>query len=384
MIMHPKVQKIIATSQQVIRDCALKNGAIVAANTDKEYYPRVAKNYRYVWPRDAAFICVGAEYLGIEDIQEPFFDWLFVRPEDFKKDSLLYQNYSTNGRIVGQLFQPDQTGAILWAIHFHFQKNLKKALKYQELIERLAKGLCTQWHNTHFHLNTADLWESRERITSTTLDNNFTYSLAACARGLLSADQIIPNPIWKETARQMIKRIEVAYDKKSGYFLRNYGKIKDLNVDASLLGLVWPFAIYEPDDPRMIKTVEKIEEKLVTNGGGVHRFEFDYYDGEGTAAEGSGAWPLLNFWLTIYWQRKGNEQKAEHYFNWVLDHLDEKRYNGYLPEQIFPDFRTGIYPLAWSHAMFACACHCLNYLNTKLQTTNSKQILKSKRLLFSY
>lgn len=363
--MHPKTPKIIEASKQVIRDCVLDSGAIVAANTDKGYYPRGAKNYRYVWPRDAAYICVGAEYLGIKDIQEPFFDWLTVKPEDFKKDGLLFQNYSTNGRMLDNQFQPDQMGTVLWAIHSHFQNNLKAALKYRELIERTAKGLCNQWHNTHFHMNTTDLWEAGNRVTSTKIDNNFTYSLAACARGLLLAYQIIPDPVWKETAEQMIKRTEEAYDEKRGYFLRNHGKIDDPNVDASLLGLVWPFCICEANDPRMVKTAEKIEKKLVTENGGVHRFEFDYYDGEGTAAEGGGAWPLLNFWFAIYWQLQSNQKKAEHYLNWVLDNLDEKKYNSFLPEQIFPDFRTGIFPLAWSHAMFACACHYLNYLNTK-------------------
>ena len=159
----------------------------------------------------------------------------------------------------------------------------------------------------------------------------------------------------------MITKIEAAYSQTAGYFLRNHGKIDDPNIDASLLGLVWPFAICEATDERMVKTVQAMEKKIVFNGG-VHRFEHDYYDGEGTASEGAGAWPLLNFWMSIYWQLAGNQPKAEAYFNWVLDNID-KKYNYFLPEQIFPDFRVGIYPLAWSHAMFVLACHHLGYLN---------------------
>src|SRR3989338_5662144 len=74
--MDTKIEKLIAKSIEIIRDSSLENGAIVAANTDKEYYPRQAKDYHYVWPRDASYICVAAQMAGVRDIQEPFFHWL--------------------------------------------------------------------------------------------------------------------------------------------------------------------------------------------------------------------------------------------------------------------------------------------------------------------
>ncbi len=43
---------------------AVENDAIVAANTDKR--PRDVSPYRYVWIRDAAFICVAADVQGIK------------------------------------------------------------------------------------------------------------------------------------------------------------------------------------------------------------------------------------------------------------------------------------------------------------------------------
>jgi len=69
-----KVKKLIKTSEKVILDCCLDNGAIVAANSTKPYYPKEAKNYFYVWPRDASFTCIAADILGITNIQEKFFD----------------------------------------------------------------------------------------------------------------------------------------------------------------------------------------------------------------------------------------------------------------------------------------------------------------------
>jgi GH15 family glucan-1,4-alpha-glucosidase len=355
-----KIKNLINLSKKVIFDCALENGAIVAANTDKEYTPREASNYRWVWPRDAAFISVAADLLDLK-IQEKFFRWLEFRPQDFKKDKLLYTNYSTNGRIgsMGKIAQIDQGGTILWAIHHYLKGNSRKALPFKNLIELLADGLVSAWNKTHFRVHTVDLWEEIQRQTTITVENNFTYSLAATARGLLSADEIFPNQVWKETALQMIEKIKQAYNEKDKYFYRNHGKIDDKNLDASLLGLVWPFEIFEANDPKIINTVKKIEEKLVI-GGGVHRFEYDYFDSEGAAWEGGGAWPLLNFWMAIYWVKRGNKKKALGYYNWVLE--KNNKFNGYMPEQIFDDFRVGIYPLAWSHAMFIIASHYLGYI----------------------
>ena len=223
----------------------------------------------------------------------------------------------------------------------------------------MANGLVLNWEKTHFRLHTVDIWEDVSRHTTLTMKNKFTYSLAACAKGLILANKILPNQSWKKVANQMIKEIEKAYDKKRGYFLRCFGMISDYNLDASLLGLVWPFEIFPPDDQRIINTVNMIEKNLVENGG-LHRFQFDYFDSEGSAWEGGGAWPVLNFWLSIYWVLRKNRKKALKYYFWVLKRI--KKFDYFIPEQIFEDFRVGIYPLAWSHAMFIIASHYLNYL----------------------
>ncbi len=353
-----KIKKIIEASKQVFQDCALPVGAIIAANTDLPYYPRRAANYHFVWPRDAAFVCVAAQKVGVK-IQEPFFAWLEDRPEGFKKTSLLYQNYAPNGKKHRKEFQPDQTGACLWAIyecHQNGNSSCNLLEKHETLIRRLADGLANDWHGKYFFHHSIDIWEQGERHTSSVHESNHTYSLAACAKGLLLANEMIKNDAWVNKANQMIERINFNYDEKSGRFLRNKGKVvADRNVDASLLGIVWPFEIIKFDDPRMINTVKKIEQRIVHNGKGVHRCENDYYDGEGTGQEGGGAWPILNFWMAIYWCLRGDKAKAEKYFNWVLDKMEEDEYGNFIPEQIFEDGRRGVYPLAWSHAMFILA-----------------------------
>lgn len=360
MTSDKKIQEIISVSREVIRDCALENGAIVAANTDEPYTPKEGSDYRYVWIRDAAYICVAAEYLQLP-VQEPFFRWVNERPEDFETTKLLYSNYSTNGRIatMGKQFQADQMGTLLWAIHHYYRHDLKTATKHQALIERLAEGLSNYWEKDHFSEPTADIWEAFERKTSARLKNNFTYSLAACARGLFCANEIIPNHLWKEAAHQMVTMINEAYDPSQRYFFRNKGTVSDPNIDASLLGLVYPFNLIEPNDERMAATVKKIEDNLIINGG-VHRFQFDYFDSEGSSQEGGGAWPVLNCWLAIYWHLAGHKNKAMQYYTWVVDRAE--KFNFYLPEQFFEDVRIGIYPLAWSHAMFIIASKFLGLI----------------------
>lgn len=356
--MKHSIKKLIAKSKEVILDGVLDNGAIVAANPDKGYYPKRAKDYHYIWPRDAAYICVAAQMLKIKNIQEPFFAWLEDRPEDFKKEGKLYASYSANGPIKVRQFQPDQAGTMLWAIYEFYKDSLNQAQQQEVLIRRLADGLSDDWKGKYFFTNTIDLWEEGHRKTSTKIENNHTYSLAACAHGLICADKMIGGEKWKETSDQMKERIDAAYLDEQKTFVRNHGKINDLNMDASLLGLVYPFHIIKTDDSRMVNTVKQMEQKIVFNGG-VHRYQFDYYDGEGSAQEGAGAWPILNFWMSIYWAKKGNRVKAKKYFSWVIDRLEDDLF---IPEQLFDDFRQGVKPLVWSHAMFIMACKHLGEL----------------------
>jgi len=123
-------------------------------------------------------------------------------------------------------------------------------------------------------------------------------------------------------------------------------------VDASLLGLVYPFEICSANDQRMVNTVNAMERKIVENGG-VHRYEKDVYDGwmrEGKLRrKGAGAWPLLNFWMSIYYEMRGEKEKAEKYNEWVLNRLNSP----YIPEQIFEnELQKSVCPLVWAHAMF--------------------------------
>ncbi len=352
-----KIRNLKKTSIQVIKDCCLDNGAIVAANSSKKYYPPEAKHYFYVWPRDASFTCIAADLFGIKKIQENFFDWCLNRAESFKRKGLFFEKYYVNGLKAERRFQPDQGGSMLFAIHHHYKKKLSKALEFEELIEKTTNGLCDNWDRNHFKLITNDLWE--ERHTFPDLRDNFTYDLAAFSKGLELANEIIETPRWIKVSSEMKDVLKFHYNGKN--YVRSHGMLSDEKIDASMLGLVYPFETVKADNPKMISTVKEIEKKLIINGG-VHRYEHDEYDGwmyEGFhRKKGSGAWPLLNFWMSIYFSMLGNKEKAKKYFSWVVDKVEN-----YIPEQIFENnIQVSVSPLAWSHVMFLISGKFLNLL----------------------
>jgi len=86
------------------------------------------------------------------------------------------------------------------------------------------------------------------------------------------------------------------------------------------------------------------------------RYPGDRYDGTLRRA-GAGAWPLLNFWMSIYYIKSGNRREARKYFDWVIERVDKK-----LPEQIKNNNPSSIIPLTWSHAMFIIASKFLGYV----------------------
>ncbi len=357
-IMKNKIEKLLNTSKQVISDCCLENGAIVAANSTMPYYPKEAKNYFYVWPRDASYVCLAADAIGLKDIQENFFIWLSSRAEDWKETGLFYEKYYPNGLKALKKFQPDEVSIVLLAVYNHFKNDLSKAEKYKKLVINSAQGICKVWRNDHFIIPTNDLWE--ERLTFPDLKDNFSYSLAACASGFLSANKLFPNKEYVKTANRM-KLCLINSARKEGNFFRSFGKLDDKRIDASLLGLIWPFNIVRADSALAEKTIKLIENKLVEDYG-VYRHEHDDYDGwmfeKHFRNKGAGYWPLLNFWMSIVLNKMGQRNKALKYYNKVINST-----NKFIPEQVFNNnIQKSVSPLCWSHAMFILASKELGFL----------------------
>jgi GH15 family glucan-1,4-alpha-glucosidase len=338
---------LIERSKEVLLDSCLANGAIIAANSDRPDYPHEVQSYRYVWPRDASFICEALEALGMVEQQLAFYRWL-SRAEDLKQTGLIFQNYYTNGRKRWLAFQPDQNGIVMWSLARFIERRKEHTDEFMPLLRMLADGICRVWDREHFSAVTQDLWE--EFFTYPEMKTTHTYSLAACIAGLESANRIGENGRWKNVAAEMRRKIESS--QKNGIFLRRSGLVQDERPDISLLGLVWPFGIYDTKHPAIKKTVKRLHEALEHNSG-FYRYQYDDYDGfrfQGdNARRGAGTWPIATFWMAKYYQLAGDKKKAEFYIASVMKRIDK---NGNIPEQLFDnDIQVSIKPLAWSHAM---------------------------------
>jgi glucoamylase len=349
-----KINSLLETSKKVLLNCALENGALVAANPTDPHYPKAAKHYFYVWPRDAAYDCLALDAVGVTGVQENFFTWINERAEDFPESGLLYEKYYINGLQALNRFQPDQGAAVILAIFNHFKGDKDKAKPFIGLIKKLANGLKDNWDRDHFKIITNDLWE--ERHTFPDLKDNFTYSLAACAKGLRLASEILENDSYEEAAEEMESALKKSVEGKSHYY-RSFGLLNDERIDASMFGLIWPFEFLSPEDPLARKTVDEIINRL-NKRGGIYRYEHDEYDGwmykTMHRKKGAGYWPLLNFWLAIVLDKMNEREAALKYYSKVLDDIDPETL--LIPEQIFAnDIQQSINPLGWSHSMFILA-----------------------------
>ena len=364
-----RVGELLESSREVIQDCILPNGAIVAANSDHNVYPSTALNYRYCWPRDGAFVLYAGHLLNLpldNDIRHA--KWLLERAEGFSLDGSIIKRYTTNGRHdfgTGHEYQPDQAAALLWS----FDDSTQESVDYIDpAMKLLASGLAKHWHETHFiHPNypevtrVQDVWEE-EWIKS---DRNgvFVYSLAAAVYGLERAIERFKNNVdipieaWIEAHDSMRKAVQSA--EKYPYFPWKLPyHPHNRSTDSSLSGLIWPFNVSPDNQAIQIGTINKIHNELYVPGQGVIRYRGDHYDGshyenDHSQNRPSNCWPLLTFWHAIALHRTGESELALSIYQEQLERLTGR----YIPEQIKTDesFPSSPMPLAWAHAKFVIA-----------------------------
>ena len=132
------------------------------------------------------------------------------------------------------------------------------------------------------------------------------------------------------------------YDEKTKTLLRN---LNDQKTDISILGAVEPFKLFSADEKKINNTIEKINLTLRTYTGGYLRFEQDHY------MEGQNPWPIATLWMAMYYNQKGEKEKAEECIKFVVNSCNE---HGLLAEQVDNKTMTSnwVIGLGWSHAMF--------------------------------
>ncbi len=390
MSLESRIGQLWESSKYVLDDCALDNGAIIAANpsTKLATYPPDAVNYRYSWPRDAAFQLLATKEVDpskVEDRAVNYAKWL-ENIEGYRKTGVLVKRYNENGSMdthYGEQYQPDQAGALMYALDAVIPD---KHLVIDAAIRRMADGLHDRWRDDSFGV-TQDLWENRE-----TTDENgdvFTYSLAAATAGLGSAIKRFKGTYyadekWQRTYESMSIKLDKGYTTNEDgqkFYVRKiypnpmYNGDADNTLDASLAGLVYPFRQQEAVTNFQHSTVMRIHSELYAdNEKGIKRYKGDKYDGivrPGGKESNAGAWPLLSFWESIALDEIGEPERARDLYNATVTKLNAayrlgQIANNMIPEQLFADGnRQGkaVLPLGWSHAKFVLATRALKVID---------------------
>ena len=149
----------------------------------------------------------------------------------------------------------------------------------------------------------------------------------------------------------------------------------DETVDASLVGL-WQFGMYQPDDPKILPTMQAIREQLwvKTSVGGVARYTNDHYHqvSQDISNVPGNPWFICTLWLAEWYLLTAKEvndlKQGLDILEWVAAHA---LHSGILAEQVDPytDQPVSVSPLTWSHAAYVSTVltylHCQKHLKDK-------------------
>lgn len=299
---------LLARGIEIIREHQSATGAYPACPT---FAP-----YRFCWLRDGAFIADAMSRAGEAGSADAFFDWC-ARVIEARGGEGLHARYTLDGEdSPGEwpTFQVDGYGLWLWALAGHCERYARPPERWVAAVE-LTRGYLER----HWREPCTDWWEEREDVHPATL---------GCILLGLEA--------WGDDAASAI---EQQLDRL----------LPSARLDASLLVLIPPFGRVDPGP-----IVERIEDELVSPGGGVHRHPADRY-------YGGGEWVLLTAMLGSAYAALGRPDDAQAKLDWVAAHADA---GGGLPEQVgdhllHPGSRhewverwgPPASPLLWSHAM---------------------------------
>ncbi|MEX1295586.1 MAG: glycoside hydrolase family 15 protein [Candidatus Limnocylindrales bacterium] len=144
---------------------------------------------------------------------------------------------------------------------------------------------------------------------------------------------------WRSARAEMRRRIETeGIDAERGVFTQAFGT-KALDAAALQLPNV---GFLPPDDPRVLATIEAIDEELGVNGH-IYRYRTD----DGLEGE-EGAFVFCTLWMVVALARSGQLDRARERFELVLSQANDL---GLLAEELDPHTgeQLGNFPQAFSH-----------------------------------
>jgi GH15 family glucan-1,4-alpha-glucosidase len=290
------------------------SGGIVAAATTslpEQFGGSRNWDYRYCWLRDASFTLEAMVRAGYIDEAEAWRGWLLrVAAGDPAQLQIMYgptgerrltelelnwlPGYAGSrpvriGNAASAQVQLDVYGEVMDTLHHARRAGMEPDLAAWALQRALAEHVEGHWREPD-----EGIWEVRSER------RHFTYSKVmawvAMDRAIGGVEQFgLDGPVerWRNVRDEIQKEVcDRAVDRERGCFVRAYGS---MDVDASLL-MIPLVGFLPPDDDRVIRTVEVIQDELCADGL-VLRYRTDGTEASDGLEGDEGAFLACSFWL---------------------------------------------------------------------------------------
>jgi GH15 family glucan-1,4-alpha-glucosidase len=350
------------------------SGAIVAAATTS--LPELAGgarnwDYRYCWLRDASWTVTALFDCGFAAEGAAFLDWLLystrltqphlqilydvfgeARVPEQTLDHLAGYRASRPVRIGngahGQ-FQLDVYGEVLGAVEEATRRGEKLGRDGARLMRRLAAMVCERWQEPD-----AGIWEKRSELQQHVHGKVMAWSALDCALRLIDGG-------WLDADRAAIARTQSEI--KDAVLARGFNAQRNTfvsvfdgdEVDASLL-FIARVGFIDPDDPRMLGTIDAIQRDLGAGGGLLYRYDTRTTDDGLPPTEG--AFLACSFWLVEALVLAGRVDEARQTFDQVVTCGNDL---GLFAEEfdVAEHTAAGNFPQALTHIALLNAALCL-------------------------
>ena len=389
-----KVVDLFKRSLLVVRTQIDNDGAIIAAN-DSDIMQFSRDTYSYMWPRDGALVADSLDLAGFPDVARGFYSFCQRVIND---EGYLLHKYNPDGSPAsswhpwvqkGEVtlpIQEDETALVVWALwrHYYRYRDIEYVRPLWVDVVQKAADFMVKYRDprTGLPLASYDLWEERWGVHAFTVATvygglkaarNFAVCFGDRAKAEIynkAAEEVRAGAakyLYSEKLKRFVRRLVPKNDpippdsrdyKETVPLSADINEIYEVDevLDASLYA-IFKFHLFEADDPRVVSTMQIVEDKLwvKTRVGGVARYENDYYHriSNDIAAVPGNPWFICTLWLADYYitraQTSGELKLALPIFEWTAGHSLE---SGVLAEQVNPytNEPISVSPLTWSHA----------------------------------
>jgi GH15 family glucan-1,4-alpha-glucosidase len=330
-------------------------------------------DYRYTWIRDASFTLFALLRIGFSEEAARFMDWIEARCREIEPDGSLNVLYGINGQhypreeILDHLegyrgskpvrigndacnqLQLDIYGELMDAV---FLYNRDATPISYDLWDNLQRQLT--WLSKHWKDPDDGLWEVRGGR------QQFTYSKVMCWVAFERALRIARSrglPVdwdgWQGARDELFTQIMTqGWNPEKRAFTQSYGSDA---LDASLL-LLPVVKFLGPTDPRILGTIDAIEQELVADSL-VYRYNPKKAAPDGLTGQ-EGTFSLCTFWLVEALTRAGRLDESRLVLEKMFSYANHV---GLYAEQIGPSGEAlGNFPQAFTHLSLITSIYNLN------------------------